>query len=196
MFKLVWTCRDLLLSSMGRRKRFNHPGHAHELTFSCYKNRPFLANLRYCSLLADAIEACRYRYSFWLWAYVFMPNHVHLLVLPWIASYDIAEILQGIKQSVSRKVMIEARKTGSHQLRQFSTGSGTRPYRFWQAGGGYDRNIVSREALMRTIDYIHNNPLRAGLVDAPEEWQWSSFRDWAGLGSGPLHIDKETMSLF
>jgi REP-associated tyrosine transposase len=53
--------------------------------------------------------------------------------------------------------------------------------RFWQPGGGYDRNITSIEALRAMIDYIHANPVRRGLVARPEDWEWSSARWYAGL---------------
>ena len=80
-----------------RKKRtfcINNPGHAHELTFSCYRNRPFLSNRQYCLHLCEAISAARQQYLFHVWRYVFMPNHVHLLIYPKLESYDMAEILQ------------------------------------------------------------------------------------------------------
>lgn len=176
---------------MGRRVRFNLPGHAHELTFSCYKNRPFLADDHYCNMLAEALLMARQKHSLHLLAYVFMPSHVHLLISPNESPYDIAKILQTLKQSASRRVMIDARRSNPALLGEFCSGNTSRPYQFWQSGGGYDRNIVNRKALRNTIDYIHNNPIRAGLVDLPEQWRWSSFRDWADLGEGPIPIDRE-----
>ena len=47
-------------------------------------------------------------------------------------------------------------------------------FRFWQAGGGFDRNLWNAKAIHNSIKYIEYNPVRAGLVNAPEEWQWSS----------------------
>lgn len=180
---------------MGRREHFNIPCHAHELTFSCFQNRQFLSNQDYCQYLADTISLCIQRHSFKLWAYVFMPTHVHLLIYPTSDSYDMAKILQSIKQPVSRRVMAQARKSGSRRLEQFSTGDKAKPHRFWQVGGGYDRNIVSRIALVKAIDYIHNNPVRAGLVKSAEEWKWSSFRDWENLGCGPIGLDRDDIPL-
>ena len=180
---------------MGRRERFNTPGHAHELTFSCYQNRQYLSNQEYCRYLAETISLCKQRHSFKLWAYVFMPTHVHLLIYPTSDRYDIAKILQGIKQSVSQHVMAQARTLGSTKLAQFSTGDKSKPYRFWQVGGGYDRNIVSRIALAKAIDYIHNNPVRAGLVKSAGEWKWSSFRDLENLGGGPIGLDRNDIPL-
>ena len=61
--------------------------------------------------------------------------------------------------------------------------------RFWQPGGGYDRNITSTEALRAVIDYIHANPVRRGLVARAEDWEWSSARWYAGLRPVKLEMD-------
>ncbi|PKK82504.1 MAG: hypothetical protein CVT49_13190 [candidate division Zixibacteria bacterium HGW-Zixibacteria-1] len=90
---------------MGKRKEFNFVGHAHELTFTCFKNRPFLLSERACQNLVFSIIKAREKHSFDLWAYVFMPNHVHLLIYPNTKKYSIARILTSIKQPVSRKMV-------------------------------------------------------------------------------------------
>jgi len=77
-----------------RPRGFNDPGHAHELTFSCYHHFAFLSKERSCRWLADAIEDSRRALRFELWAYVFMPDHVHLIVWPAERHYDTGEILK------------------------------------------------------------------------------------------------------
>jgi putative transposase len=77
-------------------------------------------------------------------------------------------------------------------LRWLATGRRDKPYQFWQDGGGYDRNIRNSRAMRDVFTYIHNNPVERGLVIRPEDWEWSSARDWAGLGGGTIPIDKET----
>ncbi|MFH1923176.1 MAG: hypothetical protein ABIP48_25215 [Planctomycetota bacterium] len=68
----------------GTRKRVKHyhePGDAHELTFSCYRRLPLLANDTWRGCLATSVEdACR-KHRFWLVVFAFMPEHVYLLVL-------------------------------------------------------------------------------------------------------------------
>lgn len=62
-------------------------------------------------------------------------------------------------------------------------------HRFWQAGGGFDRNVRDEDELLREIDYIHLNPVRRGLVKTPCDWAWSSARWYAGEES-VLPIDE------
>jgi putative transposase len=51
---------------------------------------------------------------------------------------------------------------------------------FWQSGGGYDRNIDTPAVLRSSIDYLHLNPVRCGLVARGEDWQWSSAAYYYG----------------
>jgi hypothetical protein len=70
------------------------------------------------------------------------------------------------------------------------TGHKKQPYRFWQAGGGYDRNVISRETAWNEIHYIHQNPVRRELVKHPGDWTYSSYKDWNTDQKGPVEIDK------
>ncbi len=72
-----------------RRKAYNIAGRAYEMTFSCYRNRNFLSKDRVCRWLVESIERTRVELDYALWAYVFMPNHVHLLIRPRQGIYSI-----------------------------------------------------------------------------------------------------------
>ena len=180
---------------MSGKVHFDIPGHAHELTFSCYRNRTFLLDEEACLFLAEAVNMARGKHHLKVWAYVFMPDHVHLLVYPAKDSYSISRILLTIKQSVARRVLIRKRKGNPVLLNQFRTGIMSKKYRFWQDGGGYDRNIINHATLLKTVDYIHHNPVRKGLVKSPGEWKWSSFGDWHENRKGPVRIDKDDFPL-
>ena len=173
-------------------KRYDIPGDAHELTFSCYKNQSFLLEKRTCIWLAEAIETARVKHDFHLWAWVFMPGHVHLLIYPTKERYSISVILQSIKQPVGRKEIARAKKTDTERLHLMTTGLASPPFRFWQEGGGHDRNLNSAKAVRATVDYVHLNPVRVGLVKNPEDWQWSSARQWMGAESDILRVDLDT----
>ncbi len=179
-----------------RCRRWNTPGQAHALTFSCYRNRPFLAKQRTCEWLAEAINAARQRHAFMLWAYVSMPDHVHLVIYPTRDDYSISRILLSIRQPVSPKAIAYLKAHRPEGLRAMATGQRARPYHFWQKGGGYDRNITQTETLISTVRYVHSNPVRRGLVETADAWRYSSATDWQGTGGGPLAIDRERLPWF
>jgi putative transposase len=159
--------------------------HAHELTFTCYHRYPFLKAERTCGWLADAIEKARVSQDFALWAFVFMPEHVHLVIQPRKPVYAIAEILKAIKAPVARKSIVYLEANDPSWLPRITRHRGNRTERlFWQSGGGYDRNIDEPKTLMNVVDYVHNNPVRRGLVGKGSDWRWSSAGWFDGLERG------------
>ena len=172
-----------------RCHRYNVTGNAHELTFSYYNNRPFLLAGRICKYLVDSIVSSREKHKFYLWAYVFMPNHVHLLICPQRLQYSISDILLSIKQPLSRKAVNYLKNNNPDGLKYLTTSQKHRPYRFWQKGGGYDRNITKIKTIIDLVYYIHNNPVRKGLVETASEWYYSSAADWQNVRQGPMQID-------
>jgi putative transposase len=161
-----------------RIKHFNHSGHIHFLTFSCYRRMPLLANDLWCSRLAESISRSLDKHDVALWAYVLMPDHVHLLVRPRSEIYDISGFLRSMKNSAAKRILNSLRDQRSailDELRAKGLGADDL-YRFWQAGPGYDKNIWTLEKALEKANYCHRNPVARGLVASPEDWKWSSYR--------------------
>ncbi|MBS1703232.1 MAG: transposase [Armatimonadetes bacterium] len=140
------------------RKSINVPGHSHYLTFSTYRGHPYLKDDKICRLLVRRINKASKDYQFAVLGYVFMPDHVHLLIHPSAEKYKIAKILQAIKQGPS----VSAKNRGL-----ISTD-------LWQEGGGYDRNVTRFRTRRSILRYIHRNPVKQGMVADPWEYRWSS----------------------
>jgi putative transposase len=172
-------------------KRYNIPRHAHYLTFSCFHRQPFLSKDRTRLWLAQAIRAARHKHALYIFAYVFMPEHVHLLIRPKREHYDIADILESIKTPVARRACAFIKRTTPDFLPRMRTATDDTLH-FWQAGGGYDRNIFTEEELFEKIHYIHQNPVRRKLVSHASDWHWSSAADYAQLRAGTIPVDIRT----
>ncbi len=157
------------------RRSCNEPGHAHELTSTCYRRFRFLSAERTCRWLGDAIHEARRTLDFGFWAFVFMPEHAHLIVCPRRPVYGMATILKAIKEPVGRQGVSYIAEHAPAWLPRITRQRGRRTERlFWQSGGGFDRNIWEPRTLMSMIDYIHMNPVRRGLVAKASDWRWSS----------------------
>ena len=174
------------------RKVFNNPGEAHELTYSCYRRRKFLAKDRTREYFVHAVEKARDIHGFHLWAYVIMPEHVHMIIFPPHEKYDVGSIQKSIKQSVSRRAINYLWRENRAGLKLLETGQKNTPHSFWLAGGGYDRNVITYTALEHMVNYTHNNPVRRGLVEEPGDWKWSSYNEWHAPGTGPLSLDLDS----
>jgi len=179
-------------------KRYNNPRDAHALTFSCFQRQAFLSKDRSRQWLIEAIDRARAKLRFHVWAYVIMPEHAHLLVWPPERVYDISDVLSAIKQSVAKRALLFVKRHAPAFLRWMEDRqpNGDMHYRFWQRGGGYDRNVNEPATAFEQIDYMHNNPVRRGLCDKPEDWLWSGAADHARVRAGPLRLDRESLPVF
>jgi putative transposase len=175
-----------------RVKRHNIPGHVHFVTFSCYQRLPLLTNDVWRGWLGTDVRSACDNLDVALWAYVFMPEHVHLLVRPRRDVYKISDFLYAVKKPFGERVIALLREEKSKLLRQLEVdGAGRRRYRFWQPGGGFDGNIWTWEKAIQKAMYCHGNPVKRRLVKSAEQWRWSSFR-WLELGqveNEPLRVD-------
>lgn len=173
------------------RRFIDEPGHAHFFTFSCAHRLPLLNRDRSRGWLADALRKVRTSHNVALWAYVIMPEHVHLLLKPEDPRIAMKQISAAIKYPVSRKAHKHLSAEGKTEwIHRLTVRKGDRDvFQFWLPGTGYDENLWSVRSLREVIDYIHANPVRRGLVDRPTDWYWSSARIHAGIGAGPIEVD-------
>lgn len=176
------------------RKVYDQEGDAHFLTFSCFRRLPLLSKDRTRQWMIDAIDLSRQKNPFDLWAWVIMPEHVHLVLLPH-PNTKIASILTTMKQSVSRRAMIWLKKHAPDYMDHLLDlqPNGKRSHRFWQRGGGYDRNLRSTRDVHEKINYVHQNPINRGLVNVAEQWKWSSASSWKNDVNEPILINRESV---
>jgi putative transposase len=121
-------------------------------------------------LSSVTIDQHRNRGDFFIFGYVAMPTHVHLLISP--QKQNLIRVMRDLKS-----------KTGFVIARGRSV-SGP----IWQAR--YFDTIIRRvRDFWQKLEYIHNNPVEAKLVGSPEEWKWSSYRQIAKKESSPIAVD-------
>ena len=167
---------------MGHSKtlcRYETPQHARYLTFSCAGRLPLFHDDMCKRVFLERLAAARIRYEFRLFAWVVMPEHIHLLILPKLPEWPVDRVLWGLKRGVSQRILNEWRRNAPKKIDRLLKRTGDT--RFWLRGGGYDRNIWDSPELPEKIEYTHNNPVRRGLVERPEDWAWSSA-GWRGDG--------------
>ena len=123
----------------------NTPGEAHFWTGSCYGRMPLLSKDRSRLWFCEAVNAARVKHSFDVWAWVIMPEHVHLLICPRDEIYEMKDILWSIKQPVGVKAIGWMKQHDPNFLERLTITNATRTYhRFWQAGPGFDENVSVR----------------------------------------------------
>lgn len=179
-----------------RRRRFTTDRAPHELTFSCYRGYPFLGRDRVREWFVGTLERTRHSWPVDLWAWVIMPEHVHLLVAPRERGVAIGHFQGQIKEQVARTAINWMEDNSPEWIPHISIKEGKRTRRrFWQPGGGYDRNVDDVATALQMIEYIHLNPVRRGLVTRAIDWEWSSARWYAGSAPVRLKMDRTIPSI-
>jgi putative transposase len=151
-------------------RRFQRAESLHFVTFSCFHRLPLLEAAAAKETVEAVLERIRERHQARVYAYVLMPEHVHLLVNepPRIL---LAQFLKALKQMTSRKLRGPREK-------------------FWQ-DRYFDSNVHGEKARSEVIRYIHRNPVKRGLVERPEDWRWSSFRHYLSGEKGAVEIESQ-----
>jgi putative transposase len=112
--------------------------------------------------LARVVRERREKYHFLLTAWVFLPDHWHAILFPRFP-VTISRVMEAIK--VGSTLRINADRTESGLL--------------WQPRF-FDRALRTVKEYYEKVEYIHLNPVRAGLVKRAEDWPWSSVHDYTG----------------
>lgn len=157
------------------------------LTFSCYQRLSLLGNDAIKDVFVEELVASRERLGFGVIGWVVMPEHVHLLVWPRLPEVPVSKVVWDVKRAVARRVIGRWREIDAPILDRLRHHRGVR---FWQRGGGYDRNILGGDELWEKLRYIHENPVRRGLIRRPTDWVWSSARWYAGQREGVVAMDE------
>jgi len=123
--------------------------------------------------LSASLAFCLNKYGAVLVGYVLMPTHIHLLLH--IDGGKLGSFMRDFKKYIAQK---SARELG------------IKAPAIWMPR--YDRLVIVSEKVLRTkIIYMHNNPVKAELAAAPEDWIWSSASAYAGSKGGVLPIFKD-----
>ena len=143
-------------------------------------------------LVCTAIDEARRSARFLLFAYVIMLDHIHLLTSRPSTTSELLRILKGI---TARRI-IDYLKTSGYQtsLAKLQHQERDRKYNYslWQQ----ERNVLpifSEGMFLQKVNYIHQNPVRGGLVEDATDYRWSSARIWQmrAQENEPLLVDRE-----
>jgi REP element-mobilizing transposase RayT len=129
-----------------------------------------------------------------IYGWVIMSNHLHLLIRS--STDSLSDTLRDFKSYTSKKILeaiedsTESRKEWMFKLFKEATFKHKRnsEYQFW-THENHAEHIYSNKFMEQKLEYIHNNPVRAGIVEKPEDYKYSSAIDYAD-GKGLLDVGK------
>ena len=144
------------LEAMSVYRRFTGHGSPSLITSNTLNRSPLFASEAASRLILQVINEVRVEKKFYLYAHVIMPDHIHLLLTPPSAT-SMGDVMRRIKGRFANRWNRRAAEHGA----------------VWQPRY-HERALRTERALERAVDYVHWNPVSAGLCARPEDYPWSS----------------------
>ncbi len=151
---------------------------------------PILIESRYIDPIIDSLRFCRANKGLKLLAFVIMPNHAH-----WIAAADeLHAVMRDLKRFTSRtihdRLKEDARATPLHWLQVATEAARQRrdELGLWQPGF-HPQAIATRRVFEQKLRYLHENPVRKGLVRRADDWWYSSAANYVGRTDVCIEVD-------
>ena len=160
--------------------RIRIEGYIYYVTSVIQNRLPIFVRPAYIIPLIDSLNYYRYEHSFKLLGYVVMPDHMYLLIWPYGES-SVSDAMRDFKRFTSGRITRQARVEGKADwLAAFEAAgdqTGRAEYKVWQ-DSFWEQAIFTEKFLRQKLNYIHRNPVRAGLVEDPAEYAYSSYRNY------------------
>lgn len=168
------------------------PNIFHYTTTVCYRRVPVFRSEIACALFLNALAETREKCKFKLIGYVVMPDHSHLILNP--LNSDISAVMRRSK-STSARLILDWLRESNHvaSLRKLALSvpqAQSHTHSLWLKDFS-SIDLWSPRFVRQKLNYIHLNPVRAGLCEHPAERKWSSYRAYLSHAPGtvPIEID-------
>ncbi len=190
------TSTSILSGRMPFYERTYTPGHLQFITASTYRRAPLFLSDRFRRYFVQRLDEVRQEFKFLLLGWVLMPDHFHLLLLPQPAETT-PVILKGLKEQTATRILKTLQENPQYpwcrkmqtRLRLPPTVHDESHCRLWQRRF-YPFEICSDEKRQEKLNYMHNNPVKRGLVSSPGDWPWSSWRFYFLQDASILRMDR------
>ena len=172
---------------MSRNSKFRNPEGMYFVRFAVVNWIDALTRTEYKNIILDSLAYCQKEKGMEIFAWCIMTNHMHL-VFRCINDFQPQNVLGDFKRFTSKKIVNAIKENPKESRREFlleqfsnaaKSVSNVNNYQFWR----HDNKPIelwSNKVIFEKINYVHNNPVNDGLVYHPEEYVYSSARDYAG----------------
>jgi len=170
--------------------------HLHYLTKSTYRRARLYDSERFRNQWVATLGELPRELGFKIVGYVLMPEHLHALVWP-TPEANPSQIMQKLEDRTAVFILKNLQENLGLPWRRRMLVRVTLPptvhhhahFRVWQ-GKSYDMNIWTAKKVEEKLSYMHNNPVKRGLVKEPGDWPWSSWRYYFLQDASVLAMDR------
>jgi len=161
----------------------NH-GDIEFFTATCLNWQPLFKEDKHKQIILDSLAFLVNDHRIWLYAYVIMPNHIHILWRKqdaWIEK----NVQQHFLKYTAQNIKFNLLNNDPSELTHYRSTQRDRKFHFWERRP-YRARTLTRAVLEQKIDYIHYNPVKAGLCMLPEDYLFSSARFYYQKSENPI----------
>jgi len=157
------------------------------ITCSIMFGLPIFSNPLATDLVIKNLQFLNQHCEVTIYAYVVMENHIHAI----LQGENLPAKICRFKSFTARKI-IDLFKENAHGewLRRLGTVKPRRRkdrrYQLWK-NGYHPKQVFNDEVMWQKLEYTHNNPVKRGYVEKPEQWRYSSVHDYLGK-AGPVSV--------
>lgn len=163
------------------------PGAIHFVTFTVHQWVDVFTRQIYIEEVLKNLKFCQENKGLEIYAWVVMTNHCHLIIR---ASHEnLSDVIRDFKKFTSKRLyrMIEENPSESRKPWLLMTLKYEERIWFWEAGY-HGIEVSTTNTYDNIVDYIHMNPVRAGITKTPEDYSWSSAADFEGTEENLLRL--------
>jgi REP element-mobilizing transposase RayT len=143
-------------------------------TATCLKWQPLLQPDEHKEIIMNSLKFLVEDKRIWLYGYVIMPNHIHLLWCKQDAWLE-KNVQQMFLKFTAQQIKFRLVEHNPKELDNYISTQKDRDYHFWEHRA-YTATMYNRKVASQKIDYMHHNPVKAELCDSPEQYVYSSYR--------------------
>ena len=140
----------------------------------------------YRDVIIDSLKYCQKEKGLILYAYVIMSSHIHMIIGS-KSGFTLVDTIRDFKKFTAKQIIKLIKEIPESRrewlLNKFSFEANRtkrgKDYKFWQ-DGYHAKEIETIGFLEQKLDYVHNNPVESGIVLSPEEYLYSSAKNYAG----------------
>jgi len=144
--------------------------------------------------IIQSLKYCQEKKGLIVFAYVIMTNHIHLIANT-NEPFHLSDTIRDFKKFTSKRIISqiidepESRRDWMLNLMELKTfdRQGNKNHQFWKEGN-HAIELFNEKFVWNKINYIHNNPVESGFVKEPQDWLYSSARNYYGL-DGILEVE-------
>jgi putative transposase len=182
---------------MAFARRITNPEALYFITFATVQWVDVFSRSNYVDILLDSLRYCQKEKGLRIHGWCIMSNHVHLIISTQVGHHP-SDVLRDLKKFTSKQIVaaIEDKKLPESRRgwmlwlfrKAGEANSKNTFYQFWQQEN-HPIEIFSNKFIDQKLAYIHENPVKSGLVDEPWEYRYSSARDYMCNKKGLLEVE-------